>query len=95
MADKVRYLQTLPVAKLPSELAVKEAFSPPCQTLQVTVGHLQKRLQGTCAPCQTPPVALPPSELVVKRLKAPCQTPPVALPPSELVVKRLKAPCQC
>ena len=47
--------QTRPVANLPSELVVKEAFSPPCQTRQVAnlpSELVVNRLHGTCAPCQ-------------------------------------------
>jgi hypothetical protein len=69
--------QTRPVANLPSELVVKEAFSPPCQTRPVA--NLPSELvvkEAFSPPCQTRQVANLPSELVVNRLHgtcAPCQ----------------------
>uniref|UniRef100_A0A6C0IDN1 Nudix hydrolase domain-containing protein n=1 Tax=viral metagenome TaxID=1070528 RepID=A0A6C0IDN1_9ZZZZ len=44
--------QTRPVAKLPSELVVKEAFSPPCQTLPATMSPTELVVKRLSAPCQ-------------------------------------------
>jgi len=65
--------QTRPVAKLPSELVVKEAFSPPCQS--PPQAKLASDLVVRCVPhlAQTLPATMSPTELVVKRLSAPCQ----------------------